>query len=247
MSLKRYQSVLVSTLLVLMLVEVSGIHQVLAEPGNDQGCYCHNNGIAVWFNGTDSGLFPPVPVNGGASFVLNVTSKNIAATGVVPGIQQWMSNMTDTGKFTFNPKNVSATSSLNLMKKTTGAISAFYKITAPPNGGSYILTIFMQGFNSQITVQVTGPQASSSTTSSSSTSSSSSSSSSSFTSTSSASSTSSSTTSQNTESSTSTSKTSTTTASASGPDVLYYSSELAVIAVGFSLFVVAALWRYRKS
>jgi hypothetical protein len=138
------------------------------DPSNDQGCYCHNSGIGVWFNGTDSGLFPGVDVAGGMSFVLNVTSKNVAATGVVPGVQEWMSNVTDNGKFAFNPQNVSADSTQNLSHTKATTIIAFYKITAPQQGGNYLLTVFMQGANLQIAVQVSGPQTNSTTTASSS-------------------------------------------------------------------------------
>jgi hypothetical protein len=64
-------------------------------------------------------------------------------------------------------------------------------------------------------------------------------------------------TSANTTATTATSPTTSTTATTStiptsatttqaGPSVLYYSSELAVIVAGFGVFVLAAMWRYRK-
>lgn len=46
-----------------------------------------------------------------------------------------------------------------------------------------------------------------------------------------------------TTSTTTTSKTTT----QSGPSVLYYSAELAIIVVGFGAFIAAVMWRYRKS
>jgi len=133
-------------------------------PGNDHGCYCHNGGIAVWYNGTDSGLMQTLTVSGGASFVLNVTSANVAATGVVPGMQEWMSNMTDNAKFTFSPQSVTANSTLNL-SKANATISAFYKITAPQEAGSYTLTAFLQGSNLEISVDVASAQSTSTTVS----------------------------------------------------------------------------------
>ena len=143
-------------------------------PGNDHGCYCHNGGIAVWYNGTDSGLFQALTVSPGASFVLNVTSSNVDATGVVPGMQEWMSNQTDNARFTFSPASVLANSTQNL-SKANGTISALYKITAPEQGGSYTLTAFLQGSSMQVSIDVGGASTSSSSASTTSTSSSSSS------------------------------------------------------------------------
>jgi hypothetical protein len=222
---------------VALLISIS-FRPASAEPGNDQGCYCHNKGIGVWFNGTDSLLFPPVGVDGGKSFVLNVTSRNIAATEIVPGIQQWMSNVTDNKKFTFNPQTVSANSTQNL-SKVKGEIMAIYAITAPPQGGNYILTIFAQGVNLQIGVQVSGPPGTLSTSTSSI--------SNSTTTTTTSSPGSQTSPSQTSSFSSTTSATTTTKVTRAVPDVIYYSSELALIVGGFSLFLVVTFWRYRKS
>jgi len=256
MNSKRISFVWLALLvLVSGLVTFSVVPAAYAEPSFDQGCYCHNNGIGVWFNGTGFNEFAGVTVAGGGKFVLNATSENLAATGVVPGVQQWLSNMSDNAKFTFNPTSVSDTSTQNL-KHQKGNITAFYTITAPSTGGNYLLTFYAEGTMVGFAVQVNGPTSSSSSSSSSSSTATSSSASQSTSSTSqSASSTSSasvvtsptsSSSSSQSVSTTSTSQTSTK-ASPAAPSVFYYSSELGVIVLGFSLFVVVAIWRYRKS
>ena len=236
MRVKKFLFVSIVALSLAMLAS-GGLHLASATPGLDQGCYCHNDGIGVWLNGTGFNEYGGVTVQPGGAFVLNATSENIAATGVVPGIQQWLTNITDNAKFTFSPQSVSDSSPQNL-KHQTGNITAIYTITAPATAGNYMLGLYAQGTTVNFMVQVGSP--SSNTTS---------------TTGSSATSTGGSTTSQSQTSNGTTSQSSTqtssgsgtTTTKASGPSVLYYSSELAVLVVGFSLFVVSALWRYGKS
>jgi hypothetical protein len=232
MNMKRTALIWIGLLGIASVLAINGfVPTTHADPTLDNGCYCHNNGIGVWFNGTGFNEFGGTFVKAGASFVLNATSKNIAATAVVPGVQQWLSNMTDNAKFTFKPQSVTDTSSLNL-KHQKGNITAMYTITAPSSPGIYTVTLYAQGTMVGFSVQVTGSQTTTSTTGSSSTSQT-------FTNTTS--------NSQTSSSSSSTSTTTTTKATKAAPDVTYYSSELALIVVGFSFFVVVALWRYRQS
>ena len=97
------------------------------DPSFDQGCYCHNNGIAIFVNGTgdgNGGLFLG-SFNAGTSFHLYISTNNVAATGVVPGLQEWMSNQTDNAKFTITPTQVTDGSAQD-KSPTVGNITALY-------------------------------------------------------------------------------------------------------------------------
>ena len=231
-------------LLTATLLAFGGSPSTYAEPEFGQGCQCHNNGIALWFNETGFNEFPGVSVAAGATFVLNATSANYAASGVVPGVQQWLMNATDTAKFTIIPQNVSLKSSLNISPiKVNSTITALYKITVPKTGGNYLLSFYAEGTTNEVSVQVKGSTTTTTTGSSgtnTSTGSTQTGSSTTNTSTGSTGSTNSSTT--------TTTKTSTSTkATKAVPDVTYYSSELALVVIGFSIFLAVALLRYRKS
>ena len=129
------------------------------EPSFDQGCYCHNGNISVYVNGTGDGLggksFGPIAT--GSTFHLLVSTGDQHATGVVPGLQEWMSNQTDNAKFTISPTQVTAGSAQDMNKTNSGNITALYAITAPSTAGTYVLTIYAQGsFMQPISIQVTG-------------------------------------------------------------------------------------------
>jgi hypothetical protein len=220
------------------MVAFGGVQAVYAEPQFGQGCQCHNNGIALWFNETGFNEFSAITVAPGGTFVLNVTSANYAASGVVPGLQMWMNNMSDTAKFTISPQNVSLKSPLNVspIKNVNSTITAIYKITAPTQPGTYHLAIYAEGTTNQIAVLVAAQATSTSTTGSTGTA---------TASTGATSTASSSQTSTSSAAATTTTTVAKTTARAV-PDVTYYSSELALIVVGFSLFLVIVMWRYRK-
>ncbi len=115
-------------------------------PDQDNGCYCHNNGIEVFVNRTGDGnggvSFSQIMV--GSTFHLLVSTDDAYATGVVPQLQLWESNQTDNAKFTFSPTSVIALSPYNLSQQT-GNITALYDITAPTTPGDYVLTIYSQG------------------------------------------------------------------------------------------------------
>lgn len=226
------------------LFAYGGVQTVYAEPQFGQGCQCHNNGIALWFNETGFNEFSAITMNPGESFVLNATSANYAASGVVPGLQMWMMNMSDTAKFTIVPNNVTLNSPLNVspIKKVNSTITGMYHITSPSTPGTYHLVFYAEGTTNQIAVLVVGQSPSTTTTASTG----SVSTSTAPTSSSSSSQTSSSSTSTSTAATTTTTKTTAKTTRAE-PDVTYYSSELALIVVGFSLFLGVVMWRYRKS
>jgi hypothetical protein len=157
-----------------------------ADPSFDQGCYCHNNGIAVWVNdsGDGNGGLYLGSFTAGSSFHLLVSTNNAQATGVVPGLQEWESNQTDNAKFTISPTEVTTTSSANL-NKTAGSITALYKVTVPATAGTYVLTLYAQGTELQpLALQVSGGTTSSTTSTTTTTTKSSSSSSATSTSTS---------------------------------------------------------------
>src|SRR5208282_6401656 len=86
------------------------------EPGFDEGCYCHNGGIAVFVNGSgdgQSGVYLG-SVTAGTSFHILLSTNDTHATGVVPGLQAWESNQTDNAKLTFNPTEVTDNSAQDL-------------------------------------------------------------------------------------------------------------------------------------
>ena len=222
MSKRTLYTATLAILLLGVVTVTSGLWQTGSfshgEPGFDQGCYCHNNGIAIYVNGTgdgNGGVFFG-PITAGSSFHLYITTNNVAATGVVPGLQQWQSNQTDNSKFTFSPTQVTDGSAQD-RSPTSGNITALYKITAPTTAGFYTLTLYAQGSEMQsMTIQVTGGSTSTSTTTTSSTTSSTASSTTSSThTTSTTSSTSTTTTSSTTSTSTTSSHTTSTSTTSS--------------------------------
>jgi hypothetical protein len=125
-------------------------------PDQDNGCYCHNNGIEVFVNRTGDGnggvSFSQIMV--GSTFHLLVSAWDAYPTGVVPQLQLWESNQTDNAKFTFSPTSVTALSQYNLSPQQ-GNITALYTITAPTTPGGYVLTLYSQGtLLNEISIQV---------------------------------------------------------------------------------------------
>jgi hypothetical protein len=116
-----------------------------AIPSKDAGCWCHDNGIAVFVNGTGDGgtgvFFGQIMV--GSTFHLLISTLNVAA-GVVPELQLWESNQTANANFTFSPTSVTAGSAQDLSEQP-GNITALYKITSPTTPGEYVLTLYSQG------------------------------------------------------------------------------------------------------
>ena len=176
MNKRRMYSIGLTTLLLGVMVTTYGVWTQSnfshGEPSFDQGCYCHNNGIAIFVNATGDGqggtFFGPFAA--GSSFHLYISTNNVAATGVVPGLQQWQSNQTDNAKFNISPMQVTDGSAQD-RSATVGNITALYKMTAPTTAGFYTLTLYAQGSLMQgIVIQVTGGSTSTSSTTSSTTS-----------------------------------------------------------------------------
>jgi hypothetical protein len=115
-------------------------------PDQDNGCYCHNNGVEVFVNRTGDGAAGVFfgQIMDGSTFHLLVSTWDAYVTGVVPQLQLWESNQTDNAKFTFSPTSVIALSPYNLSPQQ-GNITALYKITAPTTPGDYVLTLYSQG------------------------------------------------------------------------------------------------------
>ena len=235
-------------LLATSLLAIGGPATVYADPSLGQGCQCHNNGIAMWWNGTGFNEFSAITIAAGASFHFNVTSANYAASGVVPGLQQWLLNMSDTAKFTIVPNNITLKSPLNVTHiKVNSTITGIYKITAPMQAGTYHLAIYAEGTINGIPVIVTGGSTTTTTTSGSSqTTSTSGSSSTQTTSQSQSSSSQTQTSSTQTTNSQTTTVVTTTKSTKPIPTVTYYWEELLLIVVGFSVFLAVVLMSYRK-
>ncbi len=150
MTKRRMYTIALTVLLLGVMVTTDGVWTAGSFshglPANDHGCYCHNNGIAVFVNGTGDGgdgvFFGNIMV--GSTFHLLVSTNDTRASGVVPQLQLWESNQTDNAKFTFSPTNVTANSAYNLSSQT-GNITALYNITAPTTPGEYALTLYSQG------------------------------------------------------------------------------------------------------
>jgi len=138
-------------------------------------------------------------------------------------VQEWMANMTGTGNFTIKPQMVTDNSPQDLNPEK-GNITALYSITAPETPGSYTLTFYAEGTTIQVTAAV-GNQTSVATTSVNMTG----------------------TMPSENSTTTSTFTPVITSSSSSGPSVLYYSGELAVIVVGFGALVILAGRRYSRS
>ena len=155
--------VMITILAAASAVGVLGSRSVRADPSLDQGCYCHSNGVGIWLNGTGFNEYGGWTANAGQTVILNITSENIAASGTVPGLQEWLNNESDTAKFTFTPQSVSANSSQNL-SKVSGEIIGIYSITAPNTKGAYQLALFTMGWTQDIFVQVNAPTTTTTTT-----------------------------------------------------------------------------------
>ncbi len=140
------------TLLFVAIIIGSFAPHGIPDPDQDQGCFCHNGGVGVWANGTDIGLFFEINVDSGNSFVLNITSKQIAVQ-VSPAFMTWSPNDADNAKFGFNPQQVNDNSPQD-QNPNQGTITALFKITAPKDPGSYVITILAQGSLFPFTVLV---------------------------------------------------------------------------------------------
>jgi len=153
---KRFVVLLLMTcLLAASAVGVLGSRSAQADPSLDQGCYCHSNGVGIWLNGTGFNEYSGWTSSAGQTVILNITSENIAASGPVAPIQAWNSSIADTGKFTFSPQSISASSSQNLSPKS-GEIIGIYHITSPSSSGAYQVAFYTMGWELDLFVSVSG-------------------------------------------------------------------------------------------
>jgi coenzyme F420-reducing hydrogenase gamma subunit len=134
--------------------------------GPGSGCYCHNLGVGIWVNGTDTYAKEEVfyvNTESGRSFAFQVTSvktQTERTEGLLQPAMDWMSNMSDNAKFTFDPREVKDNSPQD-QNPTAGSITALFKITAPNDSGSYIISLFAQGpiITALVTVKALSPSA----------------------------------------------------------------------------------------
>jgi hypothetical protein len=115
-------------------------------PDYGQGCYCHNNDISVYINGSGDGMFAitlgPFPT--GSTFHIRASTSDSHTTGAVPNNQLWMSTQADNAKFNITPEGVTDNSA-NDLNQTAGNITAIYTATAPATAGTYLITLYAQG------------------------------------------------------------------------------------------------------
>lgn len=125
------------------------------------GCYCHNQGLSIYVNGSDVyALKEPiyVEVESGRSFALLVASARILPAGILQPVMGWMPDMTDNAVFTFDPEEVRDDSPDDQAPRD-GSITALFKVTAPNEPGSYTLTLSVQGPIVSVLVRVGAEEA----------------------------------------------------------------------------------------
>ena len=136
-------------------------------PDYDQGCYCHNNNVSVFINGSGDGMFALTfgPFQPGSTFHLRASTNDFHTTGAVPNYQLWMSTAGDNAKFKIDPPGATDNSDVDL-NKTAGNITAIYSVTAPAAPGVYNLILYAQGtLVSPFTIEVFGENSTTPTTS----------------------------------------------------------------------------------
>lgn len=123
---------------------VSPASSVIIPPGGDHpigpGCYCHNDGVGIWVNATDWYHVDTyeVTVDPGKSFVLPIVTRDVATSGILPGVIAWLPNMTDNSRFKFDPQEVRA-------KPGIAGIDASFTITPPDKPGVYTISGVAEG------------------------------------------------------------------------------------------------------
>ncbi len=128
-----------------------------SNPVNDQGCYCHNGGIGIWLNGTNTRLnlvHLKVSVESEKPYTLLVEAELRDPAGILPFKMAWMSDMSDNARFTFDPQEVDDNSPQD-QDPTDGRIKVLFKITAPKEPGSYFNALVIRGIPVLIEVTVT--------------------------------------------------------------------------------------------
>lgn len=133
-----------------MAIGDSALPAVGQVPGHvgGEGCYCHNDGVAIYVNSTDmSNRMRLRAVEGGKSFslLINTTQRYDVSEGLLRAALAWMPDMGDNPKFRFDPQEVKDNSPLDI-SPSTGTIVVLFKITAPEEPGWYTIQFSAQGF-----------------------------------------------------------------------------------------------------
>jgi Ni,Fe-hydrogenase III small subunit len=113
------------------------------------GCYCHNAGVGIWVNGTPTYAAEDViyvNVESGGSFAFFVESGRVTngTEGLLQPVIAWMPNMADNARFKFDPQEV-ADNSAQDQDPAVGGINALFRIAAPNESGSYVISLSVQG------------------------------------------------------------------------------------------------------
>jgi hypothetical protein len=138
----RFKRTTIVGVILAALVLMPAGWQARAWPEDDQGCYCHNLGVAIYINGSDVAW--PIIAQKGQTFSLDLKTVRMAVVGILPAVLAWEPNITDNSKFAITPANVIDNSADDL-DNSTGNIETLFKITAPSVEGSYVIYVTAQG------------------------------------------------------------------------------------------------------
>jgi Ni,Fe-hydrogenase III small subunit len=124
------------------------------------GCSCHNFGVGIWVNSTDFYATEEVfyaNVESGKSFSLLINTVGTATTteGLLQPAVAWMPDMTDNAKFKFDPQEVKDNAPQD-QDPSPGIMGVLFRITAPNQTGSYIISLSTQGSIVSVLVTVRG-------------------------------------------------------------------------------------------
>jgi Ni,Fe-hydrogenase III small subunit len=147
--MKRFRKAVLVFVILAFAAAVAGNIALAVQPPPDHtgysgvGCYCHNSGIGIWVNGTETYaaedvIFVITP--SGAPFFLSINTQRIqvnSTEGLQPSLT-WDPNIADNAKFKFDPQEVTDNS-------TVGNIAGNFRITAPSKAGSYYIELSAQG------------------------------------------------------------------------------------------------------
>jgi Ni,Fe-hydrogenase III small subunit len=146
------KSIAALVLLTIVAVVVANIASAYVDQPPDHeggpGCYCHNLGVGIWVNGSDTYAAREVifvEAEPESSFVELISSQRIGETaGLLEPKMAWMPSMADNAKFTFDPQEVTDNAPQD-QDPTVGNIAVLFKIAAPKEPGSYDISLSVQG------------------------------------------------------------------------------------------------------
>jgi Ni,Fe-hydrogenase III small subunit len=149
-------------------VVVGNLTSAVTPPPDHEGgpgCYCHNLGLGIWVNDSETYAAEDVVyvhAESGRSFALHIQVVRMQppTEGLLQPEMAWMPNMTDNGRFTFDPQKVPDNSPQD-EDPNVGSISALFRITPPNESGSYIISLSAQGpiISALVTVKAATPEA----------------------------------------------------------------------------------------